>query len=168
MQYTYQDLFFTAQNSFWTCWFWCLLVLLPFFVSPLPHQQNLFLWGYLSSMEANKKFTQGEIRWLGRAGHSGHAVFGQKLPNTQHGVGRCTRKSPIMKWANAPKEKSLHKHSLKLNATSHHNASWYTDTDVFLEHSPSRGSLYYKRPTLQKIILEFFGSLFISCRQNSS
>ena len=32
----------------------------------------------------------------------------------------------------------------------------YTATDEFLEHSPSRGSLYYKVPTLEKIILVFF------------
>ena len=31
MQYTYRDIFFTAQNSFWTHQFWCLLALLPFF-----------------------------------------------------------------------------------------------------------------------------------------
>ena len=31
-------------------------------------------------------------------------------------------------------------------------AGRYTDTDGFLEHSPSQGSLYYKRPTIQKII----------------
>ena len=48
---------------------------------------------------------------------------------------------------------SLQKNSLKPNAASHSSASWYTDTDGFLEHSPSGGSLYYKRPALQKIIL---------------
>ena len=37
-QYTYRDIFSTAQHSFWTHWFWCLLVFLPFFVSPFPHQ----------------------------------------------------------------------------------------------------------------------------------
>ena len=36
------------------------------------------------------------------------------------------------------------KNSLKQNAASHNNASWYSDTGGFLEHSPSRGSLYYK------------------------
>ena len=38
------------------------------------------------------------------------------------------------------------------NATSHNNASRYTVKDGFLEHSPSRGSLYYNEPALQKII----------------
>ena len=32
------------------------------------------------------------------------------------------------------------------------NTSWYTDTDEFLEYSPSGGSLCYKGPALQKII----------------
>ena len=35
--------------------------------------------------------------------------------------------------------------------------SWYTDTDGFLDHSPSGRSLYYKWSTLQKIILVFWG-----------
>ena len=69
--------------------------------------------------------------------------FGQNMLSTQPCVGRCARKSPIMKWANALKESSK-KNSLKSNAASHNNASWYTDTDGILEHSPSGGSLYYK------------------------
>ena len=44
------------------------------------------------------------------------------------------------------------KHSVKLKAASHNNASWCTDIVGFLEHSLSRGSLYYKRPVLQKVI----------------
>ena len=47
-------------------------------------------------------------------GHGVHAVFAQKLLNTQRGVGRCAHKSPIMKWANALKESSK-KNSLKPN-----------------------------------------------------
>ena len=34
----------------------------------------------------------------------GHDIFGQKLPNTQHGGDRYTHKSPIMKWTYALKE----------------------------------------------------------------
>ena len=89
-----QDFFPTAQNNFWMCQFWCLLVLLLCFVSPLPPCQNSSLWGLISSREANKKITEGQIRWLGRVGHWGHAVFGQKLLATQHCVGRCTRNHP--------------------------------------------------------------------------
>ena len=46
-----------------------------------------------------KKVSQGEIKWTGRMGHGDHAIFGQKLLNTQCGVGRYTCKSPIMQWA---------------------------------------------------------------------
>ena len=90
-------------------------------------------------------------------GARGHAVFGPKLLNTQRSVRRCTPQSPIMKWANVGfflKKKN----SLKPNAASHNNTSWCTDADGFLEHSPSGGSLFYKGPTLQKIILGFGGS----------
>ena len=63
-------------------------------------------------------------------------------------------------------ERVFQKHSLKLNAASHTNTSWYTDTDGFLEHSLSRGRLYYKWPTLQKIILGFFDpSLYIKYQE---
>ena len=75
-----------------------------------------------------------------------HADFGQKLLNTQCGMGRCAHKSPIMKQANVLKESQ--KISLKLNATSHDTTSWHTDRDGFLEHLPHRESLYYKRPDL--------------------
>ena len=53
--------FSTAQNRFWTHLLWCLLVLLPFFgwfVSPLPHQQNVSLGGLFSSGET--KASRGE------------------------------------------------------------------------------------------------------------
>ena len=54
-------------------------------------------------------------------------------------------------------ERVFKTNSLKPSAPSYNNASWYTDTDGFLEHSCSRGSLYYKGPVLQKIILVFEG-----------
>ena len=48
----------------------------------------------------------------------------------------------------------LKKNSLKLNVASHNNTSWYTDTDGFLEHSPSgEACMDYKDPILPKIIL---------------
>ena len=75
-----------------------------------------------------------------------HAIFGQKLLDTQRRVSRCAHKSAIMKWANTL---SLQKNSLKLKAASHNNASWYTDTDGFLEHSLSRRSLYHKALPLE-------------------
>ena len=87
-------------------------------------------------------------------GAGDHAIFGQKLLTTQHSVGRCARKSPSVKWANALKESS--KKFPEADAASHSSASWYSDRDGFLEHSPSREGLYYKGPALQKIIPGFF------------
>ena len=42
--------------------------------------------------------------------------------------------------------KVFKKNSLKLSTACHNTTSWYTDTDSFLEHSPSGRSLYYKGP----------------------
>ena len=56
---------------------------------------------------------------------------------------------------------SSKKNSLKPNTASDNNASWYTDTDGFLEHSPSGGSLCYKRSTPQNIILCFGDSSLV-------
>ena len=143
--------FSTAQNSFWTCWFWCLLVLLPFLVSPLPDQQNIFLWGLFLSGETKKSHSGWDL--VNRqGGAAGHATSGQKLLNTA----QCEQvRSHIthhgqMHWV-------FKKISLTPNAASHNNAIWYTDTGGFLEHSLSGGSLYYKGPILQKIILVFGG-----------
>ena len=61
-------------------------------------------------------------------------------------------------------ERVLKKNSVKPNAASHNNASWYTDTDGLLEHSPSGGNPYYNRTALQKIILFFGGPLHADTR----
>ena len=146
LQYTHWDCFPTAQNSFWTRQFGCFLVLLQFFVSPVPRWQNVSLWGLFSSGETNRKIvTRGKIRWIWRVGHRGHAGLGQKLLNTQWSVDRCAHKSPIMKWASVLKESSKN-NSLEPNTASHTTTSWYTVMNGFLEHSPSRESLYYKGP----------------------
>ena len=55
-------------------------------------------------------------------------------------------------------ERVFKNNSQKPNAASHNNASWYTATDEFLEHSPSGGSLYYEGSILQKIIPVFWGA----------
>ena len=52
---------------------------------------------------------------------------------------------------------------MKLNSASDNNAS-YTNTSVFLEHSPSGGSLYYKEPALQKTIPVFERHLLIDIK----
>ena len=100
-----------------------------------------------------RKVTRGKIRWLGRLRHGGHAVFGQKLLNTQLGVSRCARKPPRMKRANTLKEasKTIHRSwTQDLTAMPLH-----TDTDGFLAPSPPVGGLSYKGPALQKIIPVF-------------
>ena len=62
-------------------------------------------------------------------------------------------------------ERIFKKISLKPNTASHNNASWYTDTDGLLEHSPSEGNLCYEEPTLQNIILGFSGSHLVHLSQ---
>ena len=89
-------------------------------------------------------------------GHEVHDLFGQKLLNTEHNVGECACKLPIVKWANILK---VFKKSLKLNSASHNKASWYTDTDGFLGHSCS-GEAGTIGPAFQQII-PFFGSPLI-------
>ena len=145
-QYTYQDIFSTAQNSFWTRRYWCLLVPLPFvclfvcFVSPLPHQQNASFWGLFSSRET-KTSHSGQEQVNREGGHGGHAVCSLKLLNTECGVGRCACKSSMMKWVNMLSLQKIY--SLKPNAASHNNTRWYTDVG-FPEYSPSGESLYYE------------------------
>ena len=95
----------TAQNSFWTHWFWCLLVLLLFFCFTFSTWgggedflfRKFFIWG------DKKKAAWGEIGRIDRVGYRGHAVFGQNCCGH-----RCAGKSPIMKWTNALK-KSVNK-----------------------------------------------------------
>ena len=89
--------------------FFCL------FVSPLLHWQNVFLWGLFHW--GNRKVALGNIGWIGRVGHRGHAVFSKKtaehsvwcgqvcLQIIHHEMGRYV-------W------KSLQKNSLKLNTAS--------------------------------------------------
>ena len=90
---------------------------------------------------------------MGRVEHGSPVVSDHKLPSTPHSVGRCAHKSPISKMGKCVER--VEQDSLKLKAASHNNTSWYTDTDGFLEHLPSKGSLHYKEPMLQKIILLF-------------
>ena len=65
-------------------------------------------------------------------------VWAGALVNPHHEKGKCVESSK--------------KFSLKPNAASHTTTSWCPDTDGFLEHSPSRGSLYFKGSALQKLI----------------
>ena len=95
-----------------------------------------------------RKVIPGKIDWIGRVEYGSHAVFGQKLLNTQRGVGRWARKSSIMKsWANSLKESSKKAAEAERSLSQQHQL--YTDTYWFL-------SLYYKGLAVQKII-PFFG-----------
>ena len=153
MQYNYGDIFSIAQNRFWT-WFWCLLVLLLFFALPLPHCQNVTFEDFFH-LGKQKNSRLGQIRWMGEW-DTGTMPFLVKNCWTLSTVwaGVLIKHPP---WNGQTHWKHLQKNSLKLNAStaSHNNASWYTNTDGFLEHSPSGGEythLYYKGPTIQKII----------------
>ena len=138
--------FFHCSKQFRTSRFSCLLVVFCFTSST--SQQNISLGGLFSW--GNKKTSLG-ARWgeIGRrVGHGGHAVFGENLLNTQHSVGRCVRKSPTMKWANALKESSK-----KFTEAECSLSHWYR---WFLEHLPSRGNLHNKGSALQKAIPFYF------------
>ena len=151
MQHTYWDIFSTAKNSFWTRWFWCLLVLLRFLVLPLPHQQNVSLWG---------SFSLGKQRSFGaRSGEYGEWGMGF-MPFL---VKKCLTLSVV--WAGA-----LINHP-SWNGQMHwkilQKIPWtpmqpLTTTPAgtppgFLEHSPSGRTLCCKGPALQNIILFFWG-----------
>ena len=84
--------------------------------------QNVSLWGLLSSRET--KVTWGEMGCIGRVGYKGHAVFGQKLLNTQW-IGRCAGKLPIMKWANMLQESSKKFTEVKCFLSQHQLVHWY-------------------------------------------
>ena len=103
------------SRPFFHCWKQCLnsLILMPFSVSAIfcftssTSAKCLPLRTFcIQGNKQTKKVAQGKIRWIGRLGLETHAGFSQKLLNTQHSVGRCARKSPIMKWADVLKESS--------------------------------------------------------------
>ena len=109
-------------------------------------------------IQGNKnKVTRGKIRWIGRVGHQESCHFRSKT--AQHLNTQCLlvcagalRNSPIMKWAKALKESSK-----KTCWGRRQPLTTDADTDGFLEHSPSGGSLYCKGPVLHEIIQVFGG-----------
>ena len=139
-------------------------------VSPLLMGKTFSFEDFCSTRET-KKNCSGRDRVNGEGGAGSHGVFWSKLLSTQRGVDGRTCKPPITTWANALKDSS--KNSLKPNAASHNNASWCTDKDGVLGHSPSGGSLSYKGPTLQNIFLFFrvpprISSLLVTISKTSS
>ena len=143
MQYTW-DVFSTAQNSFWTH-----LILMPFSAKPV--------WGLFSSGET-KLSLWGSDQVNRAVGAQGSCCFWSKPDECSVWCKQVGALVNHPAWNGQMCWKSLQKkkNSLKLTVASHNNASWYADTDGFLEHSPSGGSLYNKGPTLQKINL-FWG-----------
>ena len=127
-QNTYQDFFSTAQRGkvLELVNFDAFECFCHFFIFASSTSAKCFPLRTFFIQEANKKVTWGETGWIGRVGHGGHAVFGQKLLNTQHSVGRYTYKSPIMKCANSLKQSSKKfteaKHSL---SQQHQLGHWY-------------------------------------------
>ena len=98
-------LFSTAQKQFLDLLILMLFSVSAFFVSPLPYRQNIFLWRLFSSGKT-KKSCSGRDQVNVEGGPWESSCFGQKLLNTQCGVGWCARKPPITKWANILKESS--------------------------------------------------------------
>ena len=136
MQYTYWDIFSTAQNSFWTHPVWCLLMLLPFFISLLSHRQNVSFENFFHPRKSKKCLG---IR-LGEYGGRDMESF-SFWSKTAEQSAQCEQIALIshpsrngqMCW------QSSKKNSLKPNAASQTTlAGRYTDTGGFLEHSPSR------------------------------
>ena len=155
----------TAQNRFWTQ-FWCLLVLCHFLF-------HLLHTGKTFSFEGCFVFLF--FIWVNKNSHSGWDQVNREGGGTGVMpllVRNCWTLSEVWagvlinhpSWNGQMCWKSLQKkkNSLKPKADFHNNASWYTDSDGFLEHSRSGwGSLYYKGPTFQKIILFLEGTPFI-------
>ena len=83
------------------------LILMPFsFLFHLFHISKTLPFEDFFHQGKLKKVAWDKNGWIGRVKHRGHAVFGQKLLNTQYSMGRCAHKSPIMKWANASEKSS--------------------------------------------------------------
>ena len=150
MQYTYQDGLFHCSKQFSNS-----SILMPFsasavfcFTSPTSakhfHLRTFFIWG-----NKQTKVIWGKIRWIGRVGHRGHVVFGQKLLNTQPGVSTCVHKSPIVKWAltmSLQKKFVEDERNLSQQCQLIHQYRWVP------RHSPRGRSLCNKGPVHQMFL----------------
>ena len=68
VQYTYWDVFYTVQNSVWTGRFWCLLMLLLFFLHLFHISKTFPFKDFFPPRETNKKSLRvksGEQWWWG-------------------------------------------------------------------------------------------------------
>ena len=146
-----ETFFPTAQNSFWTGRFWCLLVLPHFLFHPFRIGKTFPFEDFFHL--GNKKKSFG-VR-LGEQGGWGMGVMPFLVKN-------CRTLSAVWvgvlinhpSWNGQTHWKSLQKKSLKLNTASHNNASWYMITDGFLEHSLNRGSLFYMPPPPDSVFFD--------------
>ena len=129
--------FSTIQNSFWTCRFWSFSASAIFCFTSSTSAKYFPLRTFFTQGN-KKKVTQGKIRWIGRVGHRGHAAFWSLTTEASVQCGQVLVNHPSR---NGQTNGVFRKNSLKPNAASHNNATWYTHTDGLLEHSPSKGSL---------------------------
>ena len=83
-------LFSHCSKQFLSLWILVPVVLLLFFLFVCLfhffHISKIFPFEDFFHPGKQKRVAQGEIRWIGRVGHRRHAIFGQELRNTQHGV----------------------------------------------------------------------------------
>ena len=100
LQYTYRDVFSMSQNSVWTRRFWCLFVLLHFFLFYLFHISNTVLFEDFFHSGKQKMLLGGDQVNMEGGAQESCCFLVKKLLNTQRSVGRCTCKSPIVKWEN--------------------------------------------------------------------
>ena len=146
----------TPQNGFWTHWFWCFLVLLLFFFVCLivcftssTSAKHFPLRTFFSSEET--KHTQKMLlrarsdEWEGQG--LGFMLF---LVNTCWTL--STQWAGVFinhpSWNGQTRWKSIKKRNHWSQTQPLTTTPYGTDTDGFLEYLPSRGSLYYKKPTL--------------------
>ena len=126
-------LFFHCSNQFWTHQFWCLLVLLTFFVSPRPHRQNVSLQGLFSSGKTKKNCWGWD--WM----HRGRVVLVKNCWTLTTVWAGVFVNHPL--WMHTHIE-SLQKQFTEAECSLSQQRQLVDCTDGFLEHSPSQGSLY--------------------------
>ena len=85
VHYTSQDFLSTAQNSFWTCWFWCLFVFLLFLFHLLHIGKKCFPLRTFFH-QGNKKSHSGGVGVNREGGAQGSYCFWSK--SAEHSV-RC-------------------------------------------------------------------------------
>ena len=144
------DTFSTAEKSFWTHWFWCLLLLLLFFLFHLFHISKMLSFEDFFHPGKQRKGSLFEPDQVNREGGawescccwSKTAEHSAQVRDAHSLITHCAMGKHV--------KKVFQKNSSKPNTASHNNASWCTDTDGLLEHSPSGENQYYKGPTFQK------------------